>query len=267
MVRLTDQEFQEIAAYMRASFGINLSSKRHLIEARLQPVLAQKHIGSFDELFQRARQDSGDMIDLLNRLTTNHTYFMRERSHFDFMVREILPEQERVNASRDLRIWSAGSSSGEEAYTTIMFLTEYFGANARRWDYSMLATDISQKVLEAAENGVYPPASVAEVPPAWLSKYFVSLPGGNVQFRPEYRRLVSFRRFNLMEPIPFHRPFDLIFCRNVMIYFDQPTKTALIRRFYDALKPGGYLFIGHSEALLHSDSRFRYVCPSIYRKG
>ena len=267
MIRLTDQEFETMTVYIRENYGINLEKKRHLIEARMYSVLTQKNLTSFTDYFSLVRHDSQEAAAMLNKLTTNHTYFMRERAHFDYLTGVILPEQEKTNRQKELRIWSAGCSTGEEAYTAILFMTEYFGTRRFEWDYSILATDISLKVLEAAPNPVYPGEALKDVPPAWRRKYFTAAPDGCYTLNREVREQVTFRRLNLMEPFVFKKPFDLIFCRNVMIYFDQPTKTRLANKFYDVLKPGGYLFIGHSESLQRDASRFRYLQPSIYQKG
>ena len=159
------------------------------------------------------------------------------------------------------------SASWEEAYTTIMTMMEYFGLKRTSWDYRILATDISLKAMEAAKNGLYGAESLKELPKTWEMRYFNKQGNDYYELKDEVRNQVIFKRLNLMEPFPYQKPFDLIFCRNVMIYFDQPTKNALINKFYDALKPGGYLFIGHSETVQRDTSEFIYVEPSIYRKG
>jgi chemotaxis protein methyltransferase CheR len=265
MIHLTDREFGELVAYMKTNYGINLEKKRLLIESRLYSVLAEKKVSSFTEYFDLVRRSgSGELNTMLNKLTTNHTYFMREPGHFRFFQDVILPQQEKTNREHDLRIWSAGCSTGEEAYTAVMVMKEFFGA--QNWDYRILATDISTRVLEEAQRGVYPEESLKDVPPRWKKRYF-GRDGQTYLLSDEVKREVIFKRLNLMDPFPFTKPFDLIFCRNVMIYFEQETKNGLVAKFYDALKPGGYLFIGHSETIQRDSSGFRYIEPSIYQKG
>jgi chemotaxis protein methyltransferase CheR len=265
MIHLTDREFGELVAYMKTNYGINLEKKRLLIESRLYSVLAEKKVSSFTEYFDLVRRSgSGELNTMLNKLTTNHTYFMREPGHFRFFQDVILPQQEKTNREHDLRIWSAGCSTGEEAYTAVMVMKDFFGA--QNWDYRILATDISTRVLEEAQRGVYPEESLKDVPPRWRKRYF-GRDGQTYLLSDEVKREVIYKRLNLMDPFPFTKPFDLIFCRNVMIYFEQETKNGLVAKFYDALKPGGYLFIGHSETIQRDSSGFRYIEPSIYQKG
>lgn len=268
MIRLTDREFNDIVAYVKGNYGINLINKRQLIEARMYSVLAEKGISNFTDYFSLIRQNNSQEITaMLNKLTTNHTYFLREPAHFDFLTKVILPEQERVNRQKNFRIWSAGCSSGEEAFTTIMVMMDYFGLRKSEWDFRILATDISEKVMQEAHVGLYGKESLKNVPESWLRRYFTKQGDEHYVLNEEVKKQVAFKRFNLMDPFLFRPPFDLIFCRNVMIYFDQQTRNTLINKFYDALKPGGYLFIGHSETIQRESSKFLYIEPSVYRKG
>jgi chemotaxis protein methyltransferase CheR len=265
MIQLTDSEFRRLVAFVRGNFGIDLSKKRLLIEARMYAVLARKKVSSFSQYFEMVRGDRNELNAMMNRLTTNHTYFMREPRHFEFLKDVILPAQEKTNRSRSLHVWSAGCSTGEEAYTAVMVMKEYF-ALCPGWDYRTLATDLSTRALQSAARGVYPEESLAGLPPQWRHRYFRRQSGG-CALSDEIQREVIFRQLNLMEPFPFHTPFDLIFCRNVMIYFSQEARDSLVARFRDALKPGGYLFIGHSETIPHNATGLRYIEPSIYQKG
>jgi len=268
MIRLTDHEFDDIVNFIKSNYGINLSKKRQLIESRMYSVLLEKGYTSFTQYFQLIKQNnSAEITAMLNKLTTNPTYFLRESTHFDFLRNTILPLHEKNNRQKDIRIWSAGCSSGEEAYTTIMVMMDHFGLQKSSWDYRILATDISLKVMEEAKHGLYSPESLKNVPESWEKKYFTSKENGYFELNEEVRKQVFFKPLNLMENFTFKQPFDLIFCRNVMIYFDQATKNALINKFYDVLKPGGYLFIGHSETVQRDSSKFLYVEPSIYQKG
>jgi chemotaxis protein methyltransferase CheR len=185
---------------------------------------------------------------ILNRLTTNYTFFMREREHLDYFCKTIIPTLVRQHQKdKVLSIWSAGCSSGEEPYNITMFLFDYLGDAAKNWDTRILATDISDQSLVKARQGIYDLPDT--VPSEWKLKYFTRMPNGHYMVTPKVRNNVIFQHFNLMDPIRFRRKFDVIFCRNVMIYFDQPTRDALTERFYEATVPGGYLLISYSENL------------------
>ncbi|MFR8682809.1 MAG: CheR family methyltransferase [Enterocloster sp.] len=203
---------------------------------------------------------------MLNKLTTNYTYFMREEAHFEFFTDVILPYLIQTKKDRVLSIWSAGCASGEEPYTISMILKEYLGSKAAMWDTRVLATDISQNALNAAANAVYDEFSAKSS--GRMEKQIFSLrrDSGLFTVSPEIKSNVIFRTFNLMDPIKFRLKFDVIFCRNVMIYFDQDTKDALVNRFYNATNPGGYLLIGHSESLNKNNTPYRYLKPATYRK-
>ncbi|EJF40557.1 methyltransferase CheR, SAM binding domain protein [Clostridium sp. MSTE9] len=268
MIRLTDQEFQTIVTYVKNNYGINLANKRQLIEARMYSVLAEKGMKSFSEYMTLIQQKNPEeIIVLLNKLTTNHTYFMREPAHFDFIKNKFLPLQERVNHRKLVRIWSAGCSSGEEAYTTCMVLKDYFSLSRPGWDFRVLATDISEKAMSAGKTAVYSAESLKNVPQGWLTRYFVKQGADQYRINDDIRRHVTFQRLNLMQPFPPMQPFDLIFCRNVMIYFDQNDRNKLINKYYDMLIPGGFLLIGHSETIQRDSSKFIYLEPSVYQKG
>lgn len=266
---LNDREFQRMRDFMYQKFGINLSEKRLLIEGRLSNVLERKGYHSFTEFIDHLETDkTGEDLSLVvTRLTTNFTYFYREEEHFDFMKNIALPTLVPKIRDGNLSIWSAGCSSGEEPYTIAMFLDDYFGGNKKGLDTRILATDISDKVMRIAQKGVYPEDRMTKMPKTWSKKYFKKVGTDEYEINQEIKKEIIYRKFNLMEPeFRFRRKFHIIFCRNVMIYFDQETRLRLVRKFYDALAPGGFLFIGLSETLGKSNSRFEYVQPSIYRK-
>lgn len=269
MIRLTDQEFQSIVTYVKSNYGINLANKRQLIEARMYSVLVEKGLKTFTEYLNCLKQgnNSEEITVLLNKLTTNHTYFMRESAHFDFIKNKFLPEQERTNRRRSIRIWSAGCSSGEEAYTTTMVLKDYFGMGRPGWDFRILATDISEKAMTAGRAATYSAEALKTCPPSWLTRYFTKQGTDQYRLNDDMKRHVTFQKLNLMLPFPSMPPFDLIFCRNVMIYFDQNDRNKLINKYYNMLNPGGYLLIGHSETIQRDSSKFIYLEPSVYQKG
>ncbi|MCL2082078.1 MAG: protein-glutamate O-methyltransferase CheR [Oscillospiraceae bacterium] len=266
--KVDPHDFMKLVNYMRDNYGINLEQKLTLVEGRLWNTIKKKGFNSLNEYFDFVVNDrtQKEARTLLTRLTTNYTYFMREDQHYSFLVNTALPSLLPVLSAKDLRIWSAGCSSGEEPYTTAMVLDDYFGASKHHWDRKVLATDISPQVLEMADEAVYPEERLKNLPSAWKTKYFNSEPGNQFRVKDSLKTEVIFRTFNLMDAFPFKKPFHVIFCRNVMIYFEKATRDALIERFYDALVPGGYLFIGLSETVDKQNSRFTFVRPSIYLK-
>ena len=273
MMRLSEEAFQAIRELVYSRFGINLTDqKRNLVVGRLQKVVRSLGMDSFEEYIAYVREEKtgGALEMLVNRISTNHTFFFREKAHFDFFSGHALPEavaRLRAQRSFDLRIWCAGCASGEEAYTLVMLMLQHFGADYRRWDAGLLATDISGRALEIARRAVYPDDRVAQVPEEFKRKYFSHIGPDQWQVKKIVRDEVTFRRLNFMRPsFPFKRPFQVIFCRNVMIYFDQPTRETLVRRLYDLTVPGGYLMIGHSESLRRETTGYEYVMPAVYRK-
>jgi chemotaxis protein methyltransferase CheR len=275
---LTDIEYQTIANFVHKASGINLlDGKKELVRARLTKRIGQLQMNNFKSYFQYVMSDTtGDeLVFLLDALATNLTSFWREPQHFEFMTKTFIPDLEakRKRAGGGgprMRIWSAACSSGEEPYTIAMVVLEKSPYFASGGDFRILATDLSTKVLNVAKRGQYGPESVKNIPPVALHNYMVKEPlekGGHIYtIRPEVRRIISFRRFNLMDPMPYKGPMDLIFCRNVMIYFDRETIAKLVDKFYKLLEVGGYFFIGHSESLSGLEHKFQYVAPCIYRK-
>lgn len=263
---ITDADFTRLVNFVHSNYGIDLSQKRQLITGRLSVAIKQRGYASFtafvDHLLKE--KDESEVTLLLDKLTTNYTFFMREQDHLEYFQKTIIPEiVRRHEKDKTLAIWSAGCSTGEEPYNISMYLFDYLGAQANQWDTRLLATDISSRALTAARKGVYDLPDT--IPPTWKKKYFTPVPGGHFAVAPAIKNNVIFQPFNLMEPIHFKRKFDVIFCRNVMIYFDQPTKDALVRRFYDATVPGGYLLISYSENL-SPNTPYRRMAPATFQK-
>jgi len=266
---ITDKEFRQIRDHIKDKYGISLNDeKKSLVYSRLRTVLAEHGFTNFSQYFDYLVSDKTGQaaISFVDRITTNHTYFMRESAHFDFLRDTALPQVEGLIPDKDLRVWCAASSSGEEPYTLQIIIEEFF-RDKPGWNTETLATDISSKVLAKAVQGVYANESVMLLPPEWRNKYFRKSGESNMAVADEVKKKLTFRIFNLMEEkFPFKKPFHIIFARNVMIYFDNETRDALVRRFYDFIVDGGYLFIGHSESLSHTDTKFKYVMPAVYRK-
>ena len=269
MMQLSDSDFKRLVSFIKSTYGIDLTQKRQLIVGRLSNTIVSMGYSSFSDYIDHilTKKNPGDMELMLNKLTTNYTYFYREGDHFDYFRDEVLPYLEETKKNRVLSIWSAGCSSGQEPYTLSMLLKEHFGRKVPQWDTRVLATDISQNALKSAMQGVYDEESLSALPADWKMKYFKkTTEPGVFQVSDDLKKNVVFRTFNLMDPIRFKLKFDVIFCRNVMIYFDQPTKDALVQRYYDATVDGGYLFIGHSESLNRSATSYKYIMPAAYRK-
>ncbi len=240
-----------------------------MIEGRLGNVLDSKGFSDYSSFLDMVFADKSgtEVVNLMNRLTTNHTYFLRETEHYEFMRDTFLPEMKAKKNKKVIYLWSAGCSSGEEPYTNVIEMLEYFGSEASQWDTKLLATDISVKVLAKAQQAVYHEDTMKNLSPEVVRKYFTSVGDNCYRVNDEVKKQVVFRVFNLMDQIPYRKnPFDLIFCRNVMIYFDNDTKVKLVNRFYDVLAPGGYLFIGHAESIPRDATNFRYIKPAIYQK-
>ena len=270
MVTITQTEFRKLADYIKANYGIHLKDeKQTLVTGRLHNVLIQAGFKSFTDYYNHIISDkSGDaVITLIDKITTNHTFFMREADHFFYFRDKVLPFLTGIIRDKDLRIWCAGCSTGEESYTLAMILDEYFSKEEMWWDTKVLATDISEKVLKIATQGIYSNERIAVLPGHWKAGYFKKQDEANSIVNDKIKNEVIYRKFNLMEPLfPFKRKFHVIFCRNVMIYFDNKTKDELVNKFYEHMEYGGYLFIGHSESLNRETTRFKYVMPAIYRK-
>ncbi len=269
-VSISDKDFERLVTYVHDNYGIDLSRKRVMIEGRLGNLLESRGFSDYTSFLDMifADKSGAEVVNLMNRLTTNHTYFLREPEHYDFMRNTLLPElKEKKKNNKVIYLWSAGCSSGEEPYTNAIEMLEYFGREASQWDTKLLATDISVKVLAKAQQAVYHQDSMKNLSSDVVGKYFTPVGGDCYKVNDEVRRQVVFRVFNLMDQIPYKKnPFDLIFCRNVMIYFDNETKVKLVNRFYDVLAPGGYLFIGHAESIPRDATNFRYIKPAIYQK-
>ncbi len=273
ITQISPLEFSNISTLVFEKAGINLTAeKKILVISRLQKLLKKYQLSSFTELYESVLNDKTGAIlsDLINQITTNHTFFYREKEHFDHFTKVLLPELSKgfaISGSKEIRIWSAGCSSGEEPYMLVMLMLEFFGRQYAQLNAGILATDISENVLVAARKGVYQEDKLKYLPAYFRSKYFTKVDDSFYQIRDEVKQEVTFRRFNLLnDEFPFNKLFHHIFCRNVMIYFDMQTKRDLVAKFYNHLVPGGMLFIGHSESLNSISKEFRYTIPAGYSK-
>jgi len=267
--KLSDADFKRLSTFIIDKYGINLTQKKTLIEGRLANTIKQRGFEDYTSYINMifADRTGTEMINLLNKLTTNHTFFLREKEHYDFMKDVALPQIEKTNKNHKVTIWSAACSSGEEPYTNVMAVLEYFAGKAAAWNISVDATDISMNVMNKAKEAIYHQDSMKNLPDTWKRKYFTKAENDCFKVSPEVTKRVTFKTFNLMDKVPFRAtPYDIIFCRNVMIYFEHDTKIEVVKRLYDVLAPGGYLFIGHAESITRDATQYQFVKPAIYRK-
>ncbi len=264
---MSEKEFSQLAEFIKSNYGLNLEGRKAMVESRLYNYVIDRGFESFSEYLKTVYDSSGEAANIINRLTTNYTYFYREREHFEHFTNVFLPEMKRTISDGELCVWSAGCSFGNEAYTFAACMEEFFGSSGLSgddWDRRILATDISRNALVAARRGVYSKTAMQDMPKRWVDKYFTEQ-NGVYKVGERLRSQVVFRYHNLMEPITFKRKFHLIICRNVMIYFDNQTKSQLIKRFYDATEKGGYLYIGHAETV-PNDCPYVRERAAVYRK-
>jgi chemotaxis protein methyltransferase CheR len=273
MVSMADKDFRRFSEFIHAECGIKLPlGKKTMVEARLQKRLRLLGMATFREYNEFIFSPSGlaeELSHLIDAITTNTTEFFRESKHFEIMVQAVLPHWVAMRGlTHPLRVWSAGCSSGEEPYTLAMVLSE-FAEKTPGFRFSITATDISSQVLEKARRAVYPEDRVAGMSFDLKRKYLLRSKDRQkrlVRIAPDLRERVTFSRLNFMEEFSFKDPMDIIFCRNVMIYFDRATQETLLNKFCRQLRKDGHLFIGHSESLTGMDLPLRQVSPTVYRR-
>lgn len=270
---LSEQEHNQISKLVYDRFGIVLNDKKKsLITGRLQKILRQKGFTSFQEYYNHILNDKtgAELQVLIDRLSTNHTYFFREESHFDFLKDKVLPELVAKFApgiTPEIRIWSGAASTGEEIYTLKMVTEEFARSINRNIIVKILGTDISSNVLESAIEGIYTAEKLEKLPKHYIQKYFTKLSNGDFAVVPLLKENVTFKILNLMDSeYPYKNKFQVIFLRNVMIYFDDVTKADLSRKMHRYLAEGGYFFIGLSETIGQNNKYFKYLRPSVYQK-
>ncbi len=268
----TDRDFNCLRQLVGERTGIVLSdAKKDMVYSRLARRLRKLQLDNFASYCSLIHDEAGnaeEMVQLTNAITTNLTSFFREPHHFDFLRQQALPDLRQRNAgSKRLRIWSSACSTGEEPYSIAIALRQVM-SDLRGWDARILATDLDTNVLETAQRGVYKDERIEGLDREVCRRWFLKGRNGQagmVRARDELRELITFRQLNLMHDWPFKGPFDAVFCRNVVIYFNRDTQRRLIDRIADHMAPGGYLFMGHSEALHKISSRFRLIGKTIYQ--
>lgn len=265
---LSTSEFDTLRELVQKLTGIHLSEcKREMIYRRLAKRLDQLDLNSFTEYCQLLKSgDTAEIEDFANAVTTNLTYFFREAHHFEYVQNTLLPEQIASNRERRLRIWSAGCSSGEESYTLAILLQECL-PNPAGWDVKILATDLDSNTLNKAKAGVYQAEQIERIPNGWADRWLTQRSDSD-QFTVDakLRDMIYFRHHNLMGEWPMRKRFDIIFCRNVIIYFDNDTQRKLFDRFAMLQQPEDHLFIGHSENLNRVSESYRLIGQTIYKR-
>jgi len=272
---ISDRSFRRVAALVYEAAGLSLNeSKKSLVTARLSRRIHALGLSSYEAYLDFLQEPSGRLQELesfINSLTTNKTDFFREPHHFHYL-KQILPDlvaTGEARGRRSLRVWSSACSTGEEPYSLAMVLHTFFAGHSG-WKVQVLASDIDTQVLATASAGIYSDASVADVPPEYRARFFkraVGLPSGTFRISSQLRSMVLFRRINLIyDTFKFRSGVDIIFCRNVIIYFDDACRRKLMEKFYAAMGQGSFLFLGHSESLRLSRDRFRFCDNTVYQK-
>lgn len=262
---MTGIQYEKFRALIFDNCGIQ--TKREMVEGKLDKLLRKNNLDSYDEYFQLLTTGANKQywVEFVNEITVHHSSFFRENNHFEFIrsqLRLIFEKNERILKNNEIRFWSAGCSTGEEPYTLGMVLTEWLPPEVA---IRILATDISHHTVAAAQSGQYPLTIKKDMDPYFLTQYF-NRNEDVYEVKASVKELITFRQFNLMDPFPFQSTFDIIFCRNVMIYFNAEIQQQLVQKFHEVLAPGGLLFIGHSESLLNKQRGFQYLEPTIYLK-
>jgi len=275
-VKLSDKDFTFICQFVYQNTGIVLNdSKREMLYRRLTRIVRERQLSSFSDYCQLLKNQGDKEKDyFINAITTNLTSFFREDHHFEFLAKEELPRLMKsktpmANGKKRLRIWSSASSTGEEPYSIAITLHETMKNELAKWDTKILATDIDSNVLAKGKEGVYDIKRIEDLPRNRKETYFYQGCGkskSSVKVHDKLKDLITFKQLNLLHDWPMKGPFDIIFCRNVIIYFDKETQQELFSRYYELLAPGGVLFLGHSENLGSYQKYFDNIGRTIFRK-
>lgn len=267
---MTEDEFFRIYRLIKERYGIDMERKKEIVQGRLENYIHINGYQNYSEYLYALSTDKTGRLEqeLVNILTTNHTFFMREFEHFEFLKRVVLPQlRMKEERRKDLCVWCGAASTGQEPYMLAMLLKEFFGLEHESWDTKVLATDVSVEALEHAVKGVYDREQIESLPESWKRRFLKQLDGGSrFEITKEIKDEVLFRRLNLMDEFPFKRRMHIVFLRNVMIYFDKATREELIAKVYEAMEPGGYLFVGRTETIDRNTTPFQMIQPSIFRK-
>lgn len=268
MDEFTDIYFKKYCDLLYKRTGIFVrENKKETFKLKVDKSMRKLNIHSHDEYLQYLQKHDGKehFQQFINDMTINTTEFFREKQHFDFIennIRFIIQNNPRIVRKNEIRVWSAAASSGQEAVSLAILFKECFDSNM---NIKILATDIDKEILSKAVNGIYSHSECKDIPQEFLYKYFEKVNNG-FSVKEEIRDMIKYRHFNLMQNFNFKKGFDIIFCRNVMIYFNNPVQERLVNKFYNNLVQGGLLFIGHSESLVSKSHEYQYIGPAIYMK-
>ena len=266
---IKDNQFEKFKTLIYDNLGIHITeSKREMVQAKVGKLMRKNNILNYDDYydFLLINKNNSHWAEFIDEITIHKTNFFREDHHFEFIRNQldsIFSRNTRILTNNEIRIWSSACSNGKEAYTLAIVLKEYLppGMNIK-----ILATDVSSGIIAKAQQGIYELDAEDMVNPYFLGKYFTRI-ANQYSVNQELKRLITFRTFNLMDSFPFKNTFDIIFCRNVMIYFNNKTQENLVKKFYHVLEQNGLLFIGHSESLTQKQYKFKYLQPTIYIKN
>ena len=251
---IDDDDFRLFVKLMYDSAGIFINqTKKNLVSNRLRKRIAELNLSSYNQYYNYCLKNYDEKIQCIEALTTNETYFYREPKHWEFLINKIIPEKfesDKNKITKHFKIWSCASSTGEEPYTLALILKEFL-------------PDINEKVLAAAQNGVYSYKRIDKLSPVWISKYFIKN-GDNYKLKDEIKKMVQFKKFNLFTDTNKEK-YDLILCRNVLIYFDENSKTKVIKTIKNCLNSNSYFFLGHSEGIVNMDKELKFIQPSVYK--
>ena len=267
---MNDYEFKKLSAFIYINYGINIpDAKKIILESRLQKRLKALNLTSYKKYIERIldKEENEEIVKMIDLVSTNKTDFFREKAHFDFLSNVILPE---ISENKCIKIWSAASSSGEEVYSIAITIQEYLEKKRKKLNYSILGTDISSEMLQKGSIGIFNKDRISHLPIALVKKYFLkskNIHNPLIRVNLELRNKVMFLRHNLIgDNYPGASGFDIIFCRNVLIYFDRPTQQKIILKLLNKLKTGGYLFLGHSESILGMNIPLKQLAHTTYQK-
>jgi chemotaxis protein methyltransferase CheR len=274
-IKMTLKDFNRLGDFIYINYGIRMPQEKHvMLQSRLQKRLKELKMTNFtdyvDYVLSSEGQNSSELIEMVNQVSTNKTDFFRESQHFDFLVQEVLPEYTTTRGlKRMIEIWSSASSTGEEPYTLAMVMANWCSKNPG-FDFSIFGTDISTKVLQNCLDATYHIDKIQPIPLEFKRKYLLKHKDPTVKtvrIIPELRNKCSFSRLNLMDPYyNIDKMFDIVFCRNVLIYFDKDTQEKVINKLCMKLRPGGYFFLGHSESIMNINVPLRQIKPTIFVK-
>lgn len=268
-MKVNNKDFYQITNFIKQNYGVDLNQKRVLVEERLDKILLSCNFTDLNQLLDVLEKKNDEIINskVIGLLVTNYTYFLREPSHFEILKEVILPKlYNNGNKKKGIRVWSAATSSGQEAYSILMFIINFLKDEADEWNVEVIGTDVSQAMIKNAMTGYYKKEEVEKIPSEWLHRYFTVCIDGNYIINDSLKDIIKFETLNLLSDFEFDKLFQVIFLRNVLIYFESGLIEQIVDKVADFLEVGGYLFIGLTETIEIKSSKLICIQPSIYRK-